>query len=122
MNMQAVLIRGILLVAMSMAMCLAIVQRAYSHRQMPQAAPALVRASAPATLGQPAAVVLPTITVKPSVREIVAALESNDDFAAAAFIEAAQTQSVGHSGVLPGLHLDMPYYSFGKTLPRVSKE
>ena len=117
MNMQAVMIRGVLLVAMSLALCVAIVHRAYTRPYLPTTASATR-----APLGQPAPVVLPTINVRPSAADIAAALESDDDAAVASFIEAASVQKLGSRASLPGLHLDMPYYSFGKTLPRVSKE
>jgi hypothetical protein len=117
-NMQAVMIRGILIVAMSMALCVAVIHRAYTQPQFSTGMPTLARA----TLGQPAPVVLPTISVRPTAADIASALESEDDEAAAAFIEASQVQSLGSRASLPGLHLDMPYYSFGKALPRVSKE
>jgi len=117
MNMQAVMIRGILLVAMSMALCVAIVHRAYTQPYQNATASA-----ARAPLGQPAPFVLPTINVRPTAADIAAAMESADDEVVASFIEAASVQSLGSRAALPGLHLDMPYYSFGKTLPRVSKE
>ena len=118
MNMHAVMIRGILLVAMSMALCVAIVHRAYTQPYFPTTASVAARAP----LGQPAVVVLPMIKVRPTAADIAAALESDDGEAVAEFIEAAQAQQFGSRTSLPGLHLDMPYYSFGKTLPRVSKE
>ena len=118
MNMQAVVIRGILMVAISLGLTVAMVHRAYTQPQ--RAASAAIAASF--SLGQPAPVVLPTIKVRATPADIAAALESEDDMAAAAFIEAADVQTLGSHSVLPGLHLDMPYYSFGMTLPRVSKE
>jgi len=113
--MHAVMVRGILIVALSLGLSVAIVHRAYTQ-------PYLASTAARAPLGQPAPVVLPTINVRPTAADIAAALESEDDAAAAAFIEAASTQKFGSHAALPGLHLDMPYYSFGKALPRVSKE
>lgn len=118
-TMHAVMVRGILMVAMSLALCVGIVHRAYTQ---PNQTVTVASAAKRAPLGQPAPVVLPTINVRPTAADIAAALESEDDEAVASFIEAASTQSLGSHASLPGLHLDMPYYSFGKTLPRVSKE
>jgi hypothetical protein len=123
MNMHAVFIRGILIVAFSMGLCVAMIHRAYTPRPLQITAAAVpARITAPRIVGQPAAVVLPTIRVRPTAADIAAALESTDDVAAAAYIEAASVAPLGGRASLPGLHLDMPYYSFGKTLPRVSKE
>ena len=68
---------------------------------------------------------LPTISVRPSAAEIAAAL--NDDTSsyddAPKFTKAAQERQLLDTTVsLRSLRLDMPYYSFGKALPRVSKE
>jgi hypothetical protein len=117
-NMHAVVIRGILIVAMSMALCVAVIHRAYTQPQYSPGRPMLARAS----IGQPAPVVLPTISVRPTAADIAMALESENDEMTAAFIEAAEVQTLSSHATLPGLHLDMPYYSFGKALPRVSKE
>lgn len=118
-TMHAVMVRGILIVAMSMALCVAIVHRSYSQ---PYQTATVAGAAKSAPLGQPAPVVLPTINVRPSAADIAAAMESADDEVVASYIEAASVQALGSRTSLPGLHLDMPYYSFGKTLPRVSKE
>lgn len=124
MNMHAVFIRGILIVAFSMGLCVAMLHQAYSRAPMQIAAvTAPVAPHKSAVVGQPAAVVLPTIRVRPTAAEIAAALASADDATAAAYyIQAAAVAPLGSHASLPGLHLDMPYYSFGKTLPRVSKE
>jgi hypothetical protein len=95
-----------------------VIHRAYNQPQFSPSMPTLARAS----IGQPAPVVLPTINVRPTAADIAAALQSEDDEVTAAFIEAAQVQTIGSRASLPGLHLDMPYYSFGKALPRGSKE
>jgi hypothetical protein len=60
--------------------------------------------------------VLPEITVRASVAERIAAAAPTDDAA----IVIADIRGGGAS--LPHVHLDMPYYSFGKVLPRISKE
>lgn len=119
-TMHAVMVRGILIVAMSMALCVAIVHRAYTQ---PYQTVAVATVAKRAPLGQPAPVVLPTINVRPTAADIAAAMESADDPAVASFIEAASMQTFSSRATLPSLHLDMPYYSFGKAaLQRVSKE
>ena len=119
--MHAVMVRGILIVAMSMGLCVAIVHHAYTAQSYSPVTTASVVKRAP--LGQPAPVVLPTINVRPSAADIAAAMESSDDQAVASFIEAASMQTFSSRATLPSLHLDMPYYSFGKAaLQRVSKE
>jgi len=120
-TMHAVVVRGILIVAMSMGLCVAIVHRAYTAQ--PYSPVTTVSVAKRAPLGQPAPVVLPTINVRPTAADIAAAMESADDQAVASFIEAASMQTFSSRATLPSLHLDMPYYSFGKAaLQRVSKE
>lgn len=120
-TMHAVVVRGILIVAMSMGLCVAIVHHAYTAQSYSSVAAVSVAKRAP--LGQPAPVVLPTISVRPTAADIAAAMESSDDQAVASFIEAASMQTLSSRATLPSLHLDMPYYSFGKAaLQRVSKE
>ena len=118
MNIQALVIRGILMVALSLGLTVAMVHRANTQARVSVAAAPMARAP----LGQPAPVVLPTISVRPTAADIAAALEGEDDPGTAAFIETADMETLGSGSALPRLHLDMPYYSFGKTLPRVSKE
>src|SRR4051794_36856524 len=123
MNMHAVFIRGILIVAFSMGLCVAMLHQAYSPAPVRIAAATAPVITHKAVVGQPAAVVLPTIRVRPTADEVAAALAGADDATSAAYyIQAAAVAPLGSHASLPGLHLDMPYYSFGKTLPRVSKE
>jgi hypothetical protein len=89
-----------------------------------QAAPATTAAAqrSPA-VAAPRIVTLPTVQVTavatratvapkaPAVTKAVAG-ESRDAGASGSF----------HTGSAPSLRLDMPYYSFGKALPRVGKE
>ena len=114
MNMQAVVIRSILVLAMSLGVGVVALSRAHPQPQLAHVPAAA--ANEPVTL--------PTISVRPSAADIAAALESEDDFAAAAYIQdAALLDYQAHAGThLPGLHLEMPYYSFGRTLTRVSKD
>ena len=121
MNMHAVFIRGILMVAFSMALCVVIAQRAYSPQPLRIAAatPFAVHRN---VVGQPAAVVLPTVHVRASAAEIAAAWANTDDAASALYMRSPAGAPLEARATLPGLHLDMPYYSFGKLLPRVGKE
>lgn len=57
--------------------------------------------------------VLPTVLVRASQAERAAAQRDES-------LVAADTRGGGSD--LPHVHLDMPYYSFGKVLPRISKE
>lgn len=58
--------------------------------------------------------VLPTVLVRASEAERAAALADAPES------RIANTSASG--GSFPHAHLDMPYYSFGKVLPRISKE
>lgn len=121
MNMHAVFIRGILIVAFSMALSVAIVHRAYSPQplQVTVAPPVVVHRT---VMGQPAAVVLPTVHVRPSPADIASARASTNNTDVVLYMQSSAGAPLEARASLPGLHLDMPYYSFGKTLPRVSKE
>lgn len=68
----------------------------------------------------PAATLLPTVTVRPSIAELAAA-------------KALDARALGSGAVVVAMHalgggnaprsgLDMPYYSFGKTMYRLRKE
>lgn len=61
--------------------------------------------------------VLPTVLVRASALEQAAALAEAPDRS-----ELATLADRRGGGSLPNVHLDMPYYSFGKVLPRISKE
>jgi hypothetical protein len=130
-NMQAVLIRAVVLLVMCLGFSIAMIgQKPAQARlvQSPVSAPARVT-TAIAIVQQPMVVVpttmLATISVRPSAAEIAAAMNEDssslDD--APKFTKAAQKRPLLDSTVsLRSLRLDMPYYSFGKALPRVSKE
>lgn len=121
MSMHAVLIRA----AVLLVMCLGLVIALPGHQPaqgslVPAPAIAARMATAPLPI-----TVLPTITVRPSAAEIAAAM--NDDTSsfddAPKFIKATRQQPLlDTTASLRGLRLDMPYYSFGKILTRVSKE
>ena len=86
-----------------------------------QAAPIAAAARPVASVVKPQIVTLPTVQVRSTAMHasvakvpVVAkdvAVEPHDDVTAGA-----------HAATAPTLRLDMPYYSFGKVLPRVGKE
>jgi hypothetical protein len=123
MNMQAVLIRGAILLAMCFGLSVAVLHN--EPVSGPVVALAAVTMTAKAAPRESAPTVLPTVSVRPSAKELALALSSNDDDSdnTATFIDVAHDRPLDDSPVtLRSLHLDMPYYSFGKALPRVSKE
>lgn len=63
-------------------------------------------------------VTLPTVTVRPTAAEIAAA-RALDARGIGAVVVAMHALS---GGMTPGSGLDMPYYSFGRSVYRVSKE
>lgn len=130
-NMQAVLIRAVVLLVMCLGFSVAMIGHKPAQASLasaPVAAPGHM-AAAVATVQAPMVVmpttVLPTISVRPSAAEVAAAM--NDDASSfddvPKFAKAAQERPLFDTTVsLRSLRLDMPYYSFGKALPRVSKE
>src|ERR1700743_2983820 len=68
------------------------------------------------------AVELPTVSVRPTAAEIADAMREDSSFQVAHAISTSHTRASRVSPTLPSLGLDMPYYSFGKALPRVSEE
>jgi hypothetical protein len=65
-------------------------------------------------------VTLPTVTVHPTSAEIAAA-RALDARVLGTVVVAATVHALG-GGMAPGSGLDMPYYSFGKTVYRLRKE
>ncbi|MEO8672855.1 MAG: hypothetical protein ABI411_16165 [Tahibacter sp.] len=80
--------------------------------------------SAPARIES--AVTLPEITVRPSREDVVAAFAATPERIASTGSDETNGESNGSSddqtAALPRLNFDMPYYSFGKVLPNVSRE
>ena len=125
MNMQALTIRAVVMAVVCLALSLAMV---FGH---PQAAPPAAHGATAVKVtvtGRPAAspaapVLLPTVSIRPSLAELSAAENAGN-------IRPKSAGTAGHNAArasvaaptLPSLGLDMPYYSFGKALPRVSKE
>jgi hypothetical protein len=125
-NMQALLIRAVVLLIMCLGISVAMIRHNPAQASLAQAPAAVSARLTTATTALPAAVlpttVLPTINVRPSAAEIAAAMNDDTDDAPK-FINASQQQPLFDATTsLRSLRLDMPYYSFGKALPRVSKE
>ena len=125
MNMTSILTRALILVAFGAGVSIAIANRVErTHVSMTAAATtkaASIKAAAPAL----PVVELPTISVRPTTKELADAINENDDEGSVArAIPVANHPQYLRSvaPTLPTLGMDMPYYSFGKALPRVSKE
>src|SRR5436305_1701485 len=115
MNMNAMLIRSSILMAVALVLTFSAV------RQMPSAhAQSIVtHATEQAVAGANAPVLLPTVKVRPSAADLAEARQAD-----AVLIEAVDTDVVYDtlSPNMPSLRMDMPYYSFGKALRRGVKE
>jgi len=122
--MQALTIRAVFMAVVCLALSVAV---AFGH---PQAAPPAARSAsvgAVSVIGRPAAtptapVVLPTVSIRPSLAELSAAENAGNIRPRITGTAAHATRTPAVTPALPSLGLDMPYYSFGKALPRVSKE
>jgi hypothetical protein len=79
-----------------------------------------VRPDADALSALMPAVTLPTVSVHPGPAEIAAA-RALDAHAAGTVAVVATVRALG-GGMAPGSGLDMPYYSFGKSVYRLRKE
>jgi hypothetical protein len=122
MYMQAVLIRATMLLIMCLGLSIAMTHLNPAQGSLLTASSAHTAMTAGS--GVPA-VVLPTIDVRPSAAEIEAAMngETTEFDDVPRFIDSTGDQPMFNTAVsLRSLRLDMPYYSFGKALPRVSKE
>ncbi|MDR3385567.1 MAG: hypothetical protein P4L92_00825 [Rudaea sp.] len=124
MNMQALLIRATMLFIMGFGLTIAMTHQNPAQGKLP-AAPTVATMNVAVATTQAPAVVLPTINVRPSAAEIAAAMngETTEFDEVPDFVDAARNRPMFDTTVsLRSLRLDMPYYSFGKALPRVSKE
>jgi len=116
MNMTSLLVRALMLAVFATGV---VTVAAFNRGETAPVAvtPALVARVANDT------VELPTVSVRPTAAEIADAMREDSTFAVAHAISTSHTRiSRAASSTLPSLGLDMPYYSFGKALPRVSKE
>jgi hypothetical protein len=124
MSMHAILIRSTVL--MVVALILAIT----ATRQVPAAnaqsmVTAHTAAPAAAVVDTRPIVELATIQVRPSAADLIAAQDDADETAGGGtLIDAAATDALYDTLTphMPGLRMDMPYYSFGKVLRRGVKE
>ena len=114
MNMTSLLVRALMLAVFTTG----VITVAAFNREERAAAP-VVRAVAAHAVSD--AVELPTVSVRPTAAEIADAMREDSSFQVAHAISTSHTRS-SRAPTLPSLGLDMPYYSFGKALPRVSKE
>jgi hypothetical protein len=122
MYLQALLIRAAVAVATGLMLTLAIF--ANHGGQAAQAATPAATVAKSARSATPEPVTLPTIHVRPTADELAAASAPKRSPAqlvievALPDLPAASTASTS----LRGSSIDMPYYSFGKVLPRIGKE
>ena len=114
MNMTSLLVRALMLAVFATGV---ITVAAFNRDERP-AAPVT---HAVAVRAASATVELPTVSVRPTAAEIADAMREDSSFQVAHAISTSHTRS-SRAPTLPSLGLDMPYYSFGKALPRVSKE
>jgi hypothetical protein len=125
MNMTSILTRALILVAFGAGVFIAIANRVERTHAPTIAAAATKTASTKAAPGLPV-VELPTISVRPTTKELADAMTENDDAEGSMARAIPATNRPQYlrtvTPTLPTLGMDMPYYSFGKALPRVSKE
>ena len=114
MNMTSLLVRSLMLAVFATG----VITVAAFSRDERAAAPVVQTIAAHAANN---AVELPTVSVRPTAAEIADAMREDSTFQVAHAISTSHTRS-SRAPTLPSLGLDMPYYSFGKALPRVSKE
>jgi hypothetical protein len=125
MNMTSILTRALILVAFGAGVSIAIANRVERTHAPTIAAAATKTANIKTAAPALSVVELPTISVRPTTKELADAINENDvDGSAPRTIPAANRQQYLRTvtPTLPTLGMDMPYYSFGKALPRVSKE
>ena len=122
MYLQALLIRAGVAAATGLLLTAAMLIERTGHAALAAAPSATVAQST--RRAAPAPVMLPTIHVRPAVTDLAAASAPRNEPATLA-IEAAMPDGSAStvSTSLRGPDIDMPYYSFGKVLPRIgSKE
>ena len=92
----------------------------FGDADIPTLATITVRPDSDALASLMPTVVLPTVTVRPSPAEVAAA-RALDARAVGTVAVVAAVHAIG-GGMAPGSGLDMPYYSFGKSVYRLRKE
>lgn len=119
MNLQALLIRASVSIAASLAMAAGIALNYSRPVEAFTATPeSSVKAHA-AIVAEP--VTLPTIHVRPTLAQRMAAAQPSAPSGTGMVIQTAFDIDAGVPANKPSasLRLDMPYYSFGKVLPRI---
>ncbi|MGH8172231.1 MAG: hypothetical protein ACREPX_03735 [Rhodanobacteraceae bacterium] len=96
-----------------------------AHMNLPHAAPVAVAQAMtvlPTIVVRPEleTTLMPTVTVRPTAADIAAAAALDSEALRVGAVVVALHAAGG--GMLPRSSFDMPYYSFGKTTYRVSKE
>jgi hypothetical protein len=120
MYMQAFIVRFVFVGVFGLGIVLS---TAFRHPEAQAAAMPATTATSPASVATspvPPTVTLSTVHVTAGSPHIVVARIAHADPALAA--HATTSEAGGHGGLAPTLRLDMPYYSFGKMVPRVGKE
>lgn len=117
MNMTSLLVRALMLAVFATV----VITVAAFNRDEHAATTPIARSVA--TRAASHTVELPTVSVRPTAAEIADAMREDSSFQVAHAISTSHSRSSrASSPTLPSLGLDMPYYSFGKAMPRVSKE
>src|ERR1700760_4056245 len=108
MNMTSLLVRTLLLTVFSVA----VAGVAVMNRVAPTMSPAV------SAHVDNAAVELPTVSVRPTTAEIAEAMRADTAYEFSHAMSTHLRSTHAATSALPSLGLDMPYYSFGKALPR----
>ncbi|MGH8091073.1 MAG: hypothetical protein ACREO6_06445 [Rudaea sp.] len=120
MYLQALLIRAAVAAATGLMLTAAVFTNhggQTAHAATPTAA---TTKSARSAMSEP--VTLPTIHVHPTAADLAAAAMPKQNPARFVIEVALPDLPAAASTPLHGLNVDMPYYSFGKVLPRIGKE
>jgi hypothetical protein len=122
MNMNAMLIRSTVLMVVALVLAFTATRHAPAQAQSTPT----IQATAKAADAHPI-VELPTISVRPSAADLMAAAEddnSSDPASSGTLIDATATDTLYDTfgPNVPSLRMDIPYYSFGKALRRGVKE
>ncbi len=120
MYLQALLIRAAVAIATGLMLTAAIL---IDHTGHASPAAAVAAVAEPTRSAMPAPVTLPTIHVYATAAELASASAPQSHSAGLAIDAALPDLSAPSTPSLRGLDVDMPYYSFGRVLPRIgSKE
>lgn len=120
MYLQALLIRAAVAVATGLMLTAAIFANHSGQAAQAATPAATIAKSARSAMSEP--VTLPTIHVRPTADERAAASAPKQNPARFVVEVALPDMPAVTSTPLHGLNVDMPYYSFGKVLPRIGKE